>query len=62
MKVSKTYQEHRKTCNGKVYHTTYEAVPAIRISGHWLTEIGFNIGDNFTVIITNNSLTLRKEN
>lgn len=62
MKVTSIYREKHKTANGHIWSTQYEKVPAIRISGKWLTKIGFNCGDNYTLITKNNELIIRKEN
>lgn len=36
-----------------------QSVPFIRISGKWLQQLGFNIGDQFTIQLTNNQIILQ---
>lgn len=38
----------------------YVQVPRIHLSGKWLLEAGFDVGDKVEVIVTANCLTVRK--
>ena len=47
----------------KVYRGStkdYEPVPKITIQGKWLDELGFSIGDRFTVICKKGELVISK--
>lgn len=41
---------------------TYERIPFIRLSGKWLKEYGFEIGDKFNLVYENGKLILTRIN
>ena len=49
----------------KVYNQSrngYSYIPTILLKGHWLTEFGFNMGDQVILICNNDEIIIRKVN
>jgi hypothetical protein len=38
-----------------------EQIPVIKLSGKWLKSLGFAPGDNITLIVQQNMITIKKE-
>lgn len=47
----------------KTSYLAYEnnKVPYIRISGKWLEDIGFRVGENFSLDVKNNQILLKPQ-
>ena len=43
------------------YHLQYIEVPMIRLQGKYLSQAGFNPSDVITVTITDNKITIQKD-
>ena len=43
-------------------HRCTRFLPALKLSGNWLAEYGFQIGDTVTIEAVNGQLTIRKLN
>ncbi|MDQ0108948.1 toxic protein SymE [Chitinophaga terrae (ex Kim and Jung 2007)] len=54
----------RKNRTAKIHYksvprdTYYKKVPWLNLSGVWLEKIGFDVGDNITIVVQNKSLVI----
>ena len=55
IKMQSLHRPSAKSWNG------YKQVPMLTISGNWLAQVGFNIGNIVEIITSENQLIIRKE-
>ena len=60
-RLPKVARDARREVTGRDPRTVFLRFPSLRLSGHWLADAGFDVGDKVEVAVSDGSLVVTRE-